>query len=73
MRWIREKEPEVGAKRLVSRFLIWPTTLPDCYYEKRVTRWLERARIWQRVKMKPAWMFASEVFRLRWEDMGWDD
>lgn len=52
MRWKKRKKsnPDIGAKRVVKRFLLWPTCLNDEW------RWFEVAEIIQQFKLGPVFL-----------------
>ena len=68
MRQLRELQPEKWDKRTITKFILIPRTLrrPDGMLEKR---WLEKARIIQR--LEPYQHRIGAPFF--WEDMRWAD
>lgn len=49
---MKKRLRKFGARRLVRRFLWWPTTLPRFHGETRELQWLRVASIYQEYKQK---------------------
>lgn len=66
MRWKKRRKlnPDIGEKRVVKRFLWWPTCLNDEW------RWLERAEIIQQFKRNERWVLG---IGWDWMDVEWID
>ncbi len=64
MRWKKWKKtnPDVGEKRVVKRFLLWPTCLDDEW------RWLEKAEVIQQFKRNERWVLG---FGWDWTNIAW--
>lgn len=84
MKWktniFKEKPPEIGDRRTVTRFLFFPKTLPEfddqeenlleCEHVE-TTRWLEFAKIRQELVYNIPWFLTYHCNN--WKDVKWMD
>lgn len=86
MKWktniFKEKPPEIGDRRTVTRFLLFPKTLPEFDDQEEnllecdhveTTRWLEFSKIRQEYTIKKMANEFGRFLQGSWKDIKWMD